>query len=209
MPTLTPLEIATAASARFTGEALGWITAIGLAESGGNTDAVSGVASDGTRGYGLFQIETENLDGGTWTDPTWQADRAWELSAEGTNFDPWCTACTPMAGITAGTGCGGYGSGNARQFLAAGADAAAQVTPIGATPPPFVVTLRQPPELALPEVRQWQTKMRARGFHLTVDGVYGPASETECRSFQRQHRLTVDGEVGPVTWNATWEAPHV
>ena len=217
MTTLSPLQIAEAARARFTGERLAWIVAIGLAESGGDPEAISAVASDGTRGYGLFQIETENVtahDGWErWTDPAWQTDVAWELSAGGTYFGPWCTACAPMAGV-ATTGCGGYGSGNARQFLTVGAQAAAQVSQQPPThdphvPPPFRLTLRQPPMMTVPEVRAWQAKMHARGFHLAVDGVYGPESEANCRSFQRQHHLAEDGEVGPITWRATWEAPHV
>jgi hypothetical protein len=56
-------------------------------------------------------------------------------------------------------------------------------------------------------VRTWQDKMRARGWSIGVDGCFGPESESVCRSFQAEKGLTVDGDVGPQTWKATWDAP--
>ncbi len=55
--------------------------------------------------------------------------------------------------------------------------------------------------------RQWQAQMRRRGWKISVDGDYGPGSAGVCRQFQRDKRLTVDGEVGPITWRATWNPP--
>lgn len=55
--------------------------------------------------------------------------------------------------------------------------------------------------------RQWQLKMRQRGWKITVDGVYGPKSAEICKRFQREKGLLVDGKVGPQTWAATWKAP--
>lgn len=57
------------------------------------------------------------------------------------------------------------------------------------------------------DVRVWQRQMRARGWSIAVDGVYGPASEVVCRAFQTEKGLAVDGIVGPDTWRAAWEAP--
>jgi hypothetical protein len=57
------------------------------------------------------------------------------------------------------------------------------------------------------DVRTWQTRMRQRGWNLTVDGVYGPGSMKAASAFQREKRLPVDGIVGPQTWAATWTAP--
>lgn len=56
-------------------------------------------------------------------------------------------------------------------------------------------------------VRTWQQKMRDRGWSIGVDGCYGPESESVCRSFQAEKGLVVDGDVGPQTWAATWDAP--
>lgn len=53
----------------------------------------------------------------------------------------------------------------------------------------------------------WQQKMHARGWNIGVDGWYGPVSASICKQFQAEKGLTVDGIVGPVTWNATWTSP--
>ncbi len=74
--------------------------------------------------------------------------------------------------------------------------------------PPFAGrNLQQPPIMSGTDVETWQTQMAERGWALTVDGQYGPASETACREFQAQVKLGVDGIVGPQTWAATWTAP--
>ncbi len=62
------------------------------------------------------------------------------------------------------------------------------------------------------DISRWQQQMRARGWVITVDGIYGPASELVCQKFQRDSTnhgwsLDVDGEVGPKTWDATWRRP--
>lgn len=56
-------------------------------------------------------------------------------------------------------------------------------------------------------VTRWQSRMRDRGWKITVDGYYGPKSETVCRQFQREKGLQVDGIVGPQAWYASWNAP--
>jgi hypothetical protein len=56
-------------------------------------------------------------------------------------------------------------------------------------------------------VKTWQQKMKDRGWSLSVDGCYGSQSEGVCRQFQAEKGLTVDGDVGPKTWGATWSAP--
>lgn len=52
----------------------------------------------------------------------------------------------------------------------------------------------------------WQQQMANRGWTLTVDDLYGGKSEHVCRQFQSEKGLTVDGIVGPQTWEATWTA---
>lgn len=58
------------------------------------------------------------------------------------------------------------------------------------------------------DVRQWQQRMRDRGWRIGVDGYYGQESAGVCRAFQTEKRLyPVDGIVGPVTWAAAWTSP--
>lgn len=58
-------------------------------------------------------------------------------------------------------------------------------------------------------VRKWQGQMSHRGWYLNVDGMYGPNSEKVCRQFQSEKGLSVDGLVGPQTWDKTWTSPIV
>jgi hypothetical protein len=58
-----------------------------------------------------------------------------------------------------------------------------------------------------PEVATWQSQMAFRGWHLAVDGQYGPESARICTQFQAEKGLEVDGIVGPITWDAAWTAP--
>ncbi|QFG25440.1 peptidoglycan-binding protein [Actinomadura sp. WMMB 499] len=67
--------------------------------------------------------------------------------------------------------------------------------------------ITQPPLMEGSDVRRWQSRMRARGWSISVDGWYGPDSERICRQFQAEKGLGVDGVVGPKTWKASWEAP--
>lgn len=58
-----------------------------------------------------------------------------------------------------------------------------------------------------PAVRAVQQRLRDRGWRITVDGIYGPKTETVVIAFQREKGLTVDGIAGPQTWRALWTAP--
>jgi peptidoglycan hydrolase-like protein with peptidoglycan-binding domain len=51
-------------------------------------------------------------------------------------------------------------------------------------------------------VETLQYLLRARGHHLTVDGIFGPGTDAAVRAFQQQKGLAVDGIVGPATWRA-------
>ena len=52
-------------------------------------------------------------------------------------------------------------------------------------------------------VKGLQNALNARGYDVgTVDGIFGPATETAVKSFQRDFGLDVDGIVGPNTWEA-------
>ena len=51
-------------------------------------------------------------------------------------------------------------------------------------------------------VKTLQYLLRARGHNLTVDGIFGPATNAAVRAFQQQKGLAVDGIAGPDTWSA-------
>jgi hypothetical protein len=65
---------------------------IARAESGWNTEAISP-----SHDYGWFQINqihfgTWAIDATNWDDPLVNANAAWGISSQGTNWAPWCTA---------------------------------------------------------------------------------------------------------------------
>ncbi|MFC9941274.1 peptidoglycan recognition protein family protein [Nocardiopsis alba] len=57
------------------------------------------------------------------------------------------------------------------------------------------------------DLKRWQQRMRARGWTISVDGLYGPQTDGVARSFQREKGLKVDGKIGAATWRAAWESP--
>lgn len=76
------------------------------------------------------------------------------------------------------------------------------------TAPPFPGrVLSQPPIMNGADVLVWQRQMAHRGWRITADGAYGPASDAVCRAFQAEKGLSVDGKVGPLTWAASWKEP--
>lgn len=74
----------------------------------------------------------------------------------------------------------------------------------GVAPPWPGIYQSYPPIMRGSSVTTWQKQMRVRGWSITADGAYGPASKSACTSFQRDNGLTADGIVGPATWDATW-----
>jgi lysozyme len=59
------------------------------------------------------------------------------------------------------------------------------------------------PMISGPDVAAWQAAAAAKGYSISVDGRYGPASRRTCMDLQRNLGLNVDGIVGPKTWAAT------
>ncbi|KPC79911.1 peptidoglycan-binding protein [Streptomyces sp. NRRL S-4] len=82
---------------------------------------------------------------------------------------------------------------NAKGLVADG-----QVGP--ATWPHLVYTLRQGSGGS--HVRALQTALNRRSAGLAVDGTFGAVTTTAVRTYQGVNRLVVDGEAGPVTWQA-------
>ena len=56
-------------------------------------------------------------------------------------------------------------------------------------------------------IKQFQNKLKSRGWKIPADGRFGPATEKIVRQFQAEKRLRVDGAVGAQTWAKIWEAP--
>ncbi len=83
-------------------------------------------------------------------------------------------------------------------------DTAGQVAP--AWPGRYLV---RPPSMRGPDVRQWQERMKERGWKIRVNGIYDEKAEKACRTFQEEKGLLVDGVVGEDTWRAAWLAPVV
>lgn len=53
-------------------------------------------------------------------------------------------------------------------------------------------------------VRALQTKLKARGYKIVVDGKFGPATHSAVIRFQQYAHQTADGIAGPLTWRALW-----
>lgn len=53
-----------------------------------------------------------------------------------------------------------------------------------------------------PDVGRLQTMLNAKGARLTIDHDFGDKTEVAVKVFQRANKLTVDGKVGPQTWDA-------
>jgi peptidoglycan hydrolase-like protein with peptidoglycan-binding domain len=51
-------------------------------------------------------------------------------------------------------------------------------------------------------IRTLQFLLRARGHHLTLDGIFGPATEAAVKDFQTSKGIAADGIVSPQTWAA-------
>lgn len=65
------------------------------------------------------------------------------------------------------------------------------------------------------DLKRWQQRMKDRGWAITPDGLYGFQGSTStdtqtgsiAKQFQAEKGLTVDGLIGPSTWDAAWTAP--
>ncbi|GAA1645744.1 hypothetical protein GCM10009700_35180 [Brevibacterium sanguinis] len=58
-----------------------------------------------------------------------------------------------------------------------------------------------------PGIRQFQTKLKDRGWKISVDGRFGPATARIVKAFQKEKGLRQTGRVDATTWAKIWEAP--
>lgn len=57
------------------------------------------------------------------------------------------------------------------------------------------------------DLRRWQAQMKARGWAINPDGLYGGETASVAAAFQSEKGLARDSLVGPATWAAAWTAP--
>lgn len=85
-------------------------------------------------------------------------------------------------------------------------EGAPTVTPAGPEAPLSAQALQSWPVLkegsSGADVRTVQYLLTARGYSLSVDSQFGPATESAVRTFQSRNGLSADGVVGPNTWQA-------
>ena len=56
-------------------------------------------------------------------------------------------------------------------------------------------------------LKQWQARMKERGWKIDVDGRFGEQTEKIVRQFQKLIGEKVDGKIGPNTWVKAWTYP--
>jgi len=49
-------------------------------------------------------------------------------------------------------------------------------------------------------VKRMQVRLRAKGYKITADGIYGRKTLAAVKAFQKKNKLVIDGIVGPKTW---------
>jgi peptidoglycan hydrolase-like protein with peptidoglycan-binding domain len=56
-----------------------------------------------------------------------------------------------------------------------------------------------------PDVAMWKARLKTLGAQGMDDtALFGTGADAATRAFQQTHGLTVDGVVGPLTWQAAW-----
>lgn len=71
-----------------------------------------------------------------------------------------------------------------------------------------ILKLIDKPRMQGDDVKELQTLLDKHGFPCgEIDGIFGPATDTAVRSFQKANSLTVDGKVGEKTWAALRKEP--
>lgn len=155
-----------------------------------------------------FETHTGGL-GVTSNPVTFMAARGVDLGGGWPRIDPGASGTTVVViqylmtqrgyGLVADGQYGSVSSDAVKRFQKAkGLVADGQVGP--ATWPHLVHTLRQGGSGS--HVRALQNALNKRSAGLAVDGTFGAVTTSAVRTYQGLNRLVVDGEAGPVTWQA-------
>ena len=72
--------------------------------------------------------------------------------------------------------------------------------------PPFPGRLINPGDSG-DDVREWQERMKERGWRINVTGVHDDQSVAVCRAFQLGKGLGLDGQIGDETWTGAFDLP--
>lgn len=115
------------------------------------------------------------------------------------------TSSAVVPGVGGLVDCSAYpGSPAGYAALTRGAVPVAPPAPAAPTTGWQAIMMRALPELAQgsssADVRRVQALLGAAGYGLSLDGDFGPATETAVRRVQAAHSLSADGIIGPKTW---------
>jgi len=175
-------------------------------------------------------VQAEMCAFAAWDTPTWNthnnmlANCAQWIKEEAAAFGIPIVKLTPQQAQSTGRGvcqhrdlgtwggghsdCGnGFPIDHVLQMAGGSSPTPAPPPPAGKAPPLHVDYFGRLHNPTVPDVRTWQQQMHNRGWNIAVDQDYGPASESICKQFQQEKGLSVDGLVGPQTWQTSWTAP--
>jgi hypothetical protein len=128
-------------------------------------------------------------------------------SATGSGSSGSAAATQPSTSGSAGHQTGGYFStpsshASTATTLPRGTSTQTRTVTPASTAAPYFTTAQA--GVFQTQVAVWQARMDALGYHVQVDGHYGPASAAAAHRLQTVRGIQVDGIVGPQTWGATF-----
>lgn len=181
-------------------------------ESGGRWNINSGNGYFGGLQFNLATWRSVGMSG-----YPHEASRAVQIAAanrlhDARGFQPW-PACSRKLGLTGGGGGAAPAAAKAPAAKAprAAVKAAPKASRSRATAAPGVFSGRTMTVADRgtfrTDVRDWQRQMKARGWRITVDGLYGPQSASVAQRFAREKGLrAAPGTVDAAAFAAAWTA---
>jgi peptidoglycan hydrolase-like protein with peptidoglycan-binding domain len=130
------------------------------------------------------------------------ADVSSALPETATLPEPAVAPASTESAVATTSGEGGEGVAHLTSTSTGGAEAAAELEPAEAEAEAKSVTAeKQAEEKQSEEAQLGAVKQLQSALHVTADGNFGPETEAAVRRLQARHGLSVDGIVGPATWN--------